>query len=113
MKSQHIHHTNGGQAGSIEIGALSHACTHEKSTVAASLNSKLRAHGVLVRNQPLGCGNKVIEDVLFFELCTGLVPLLTILAPAPQIWDRKDAPISNHAMRAIEKLGVSETENPP
>ncbi len=40
--------------------------------------------GIALGNQVFGSGNEVIEDVLFFALHSGLVPLLAVFAPAAE-----------------------------
>ena len=69
---------------------------------------------VLVRDQPLGRGDEVVEDVLLLELGAGLVPVLAVFAAAAQVGLRRNSPpISIQARTAGLKLGVSEMLNPP
>ena len=40
--------------------------------------------GVVVGDEPLGGGDEVVEDVLFFQLDAGLVPGFAVLAAAAE-----------------------------
>src|SRR5947209_7832895 len=45
----------------------------------------LQGRGVLVREEPLGGGDEVVEDLLLVELRPGLMPLLAVLAAAAHV----------------------------
>ena len=41
MKPQHVHHADGGQTRSEQIGTLSQTCSDEQAAIAAPLDGKL------------------------------------------------------------------------
>jgi len=104
VEAQHIHHPNRRERCSEQIGPLRHAGANQQATIAATLDCQSRAFGVLLFDQPLGSGNKIIEDILLFEFGSCPVPLLSILPPTAQICHRQDASHFHPCQPADRKL---------
>src|SRR5947209_8296916 len=73
-----------------KIGALVRDCADEQAAVRDAVDGEAFGRRVLVRDEPLGCGDEVVKDVLLAKLRPGLVPLLAVLAAAPHVRRRID-----------------------
>ena len=82
--AQHVDNRHPAQHRSEQVRALHHAGGHQQPAVAAALYSQFQCAGVFVFNQPLGRGDKIIEDILLILQHPGPVPLFAILVAASQ-----------------------------
>ena len=110
MKAQHVHHSHSRQAGAEQFRTLSHASSDQQPTITPPLNGKFLGTRVLASDQPFGGGDEVVKNILLVVFDTRFVPLLTILTPATQVRDRKDA---THFQPRDSRLGIREIEKPP
>jgi len=58
--------------------SLINACGYQQSTVAATLDDEFFGLGVAMLYKVLGCGLKIIKNVLFLSHCTTQMPSLPI-----------------------------------
>ena len=91
VKPQHVHHPNGRQTGSEQLGPLSHYGSNQQAAVAATHHGELVAGGVVFGDQVLSRRNEVVENVLLVELCASPVPGLSVLSSAAEVRHRKHA----------------------
>ena len=91
LEAQHVHDSDGGETGSVEIGALGETGSDEEAAVGAPCNGEARAGGEFFCDEVFGAGNEVIEDILLLRFHTSLVPFLTVFATAAKIREDIDA----------------------
>ena len=113
LETQHVQHPDCRQGRTEQFRPLSHDGSHQQPSVTAPADGQLGGTGVSVPDQPFGCGNEVIENVLLVLLGPSLVPLFSVLASSPQVGDRQQPPISIQTRLETEKRGVREMLNPP
>lgn len=91
VEAEHVHHADGGQGGSVELGPLGHAGADEEAAIAASADGEAVGRGVLVGDEPFGRPDKVVEDVLLLQFGAGFVPGFAVLAPTAEVGQGIDA----------------------
>ncbi len=81
--ADHVEQRHVAQHCAEQIGPLGHGGAHQQPAVRSAGDGQPRGPGVLVRHQPFGGRNEIVEDVLLAFQHSGAVPLLAELgAPA-------------------------------
>src|SRR5215510_4732570 len=96
VEAQHVHHAHGRQRNFEKLGPLVQHRADQQPAVRPDLNRQFLRRRVFVGDQPFGGGDEIVEDVLFFQLHPGLVPLLAVFAAAAQVGGGVDEAVFEH-----------------
>jgi len=91
--AEHVHDAYGREGHGEEVGALGHAGAYEEAAVATAGDGEFFFVSVALLDEVLAGGDEVVEDVLFFEQHTGLMPFFAVFAAAAEVGHGKDAAI--------------------
>ena len=101
MEADHVQQGHGADHRLEQVGTLGHRGTHEQPAIRAAPDHHSLGRGDLRRDEPLGRGDEVVEDVLLVAQHAGLVPGLAQLAAAAQRRQGEDAAVLDEDQRAI------------
>ena len=113
LEAQHVHDAHLRDPDAKELRALIHHGADEQPAVRSALDRQLRRRRVLLRDQPLGSRDEVVEYVLLACLHALLMPRFSILAAAAQVGGRKYDTRSRIASRAALNVGDRTMLKPP
>ncbi len=111
VEAQHVHDAHLRYGNPEELRTLVHHRAHQQTAVRSALNRQPRRRGVLLVDEPLGRGDKVVEDVLLLELHPLLVPLFAVFATATDIRRRvNEALLENREAGGAERRRLHDVE---
>src|SRR5581483_11471204 len=88
-------------------------CAHEQAAVGPALDRQLVPARVVLADQKLRGGNKIVKDVLLLAEHARLVPFLAVLTAAAKVGNRQNAAFfQKQEACGIERRGKSNVEAP-
>ena len=91
MVAEHVEQGDGADHGPAQVGALGDGGAHQQSAVGPAPDGQAVAAGAALGDQPVGGGVEVVEHLLLVGQHPGPVPVLAVLAAAPDAGDGVDA----------------------
>ena len=91
MVAEHVEQGDGADRGPAEVGALGDGRAHQQAAVGPAPDGQPVAAGAALGHQPVGGGVEVVEALLLVGQHARPVPVLAVLAAAPDAGDGLDA----------------------